>query len=111
MNLILAFVWLAGAAALFIYDYQTGEPHLRIRGTNLSLGWLLLALGLYNLARWVSTRTSQSARRALQDAHAQRHRATQIREHREDPPDPNFNFTDQPPPATPGRHDPPPSNN
>jgi hypothetical protein len=111
INLILALAWLAGAVALFIYEHQTGERHLIISGTDLSIGWLLVALSLYNLARWVSTRSSRAAQRALQEAHAQRYRATHRPERRDEPPDPNFNFTDEPPPGTPGRHDHPPSDN
>jgi hypothetical protein len=108
-NRILAGVWLAGAIGLFVYEHQTGEQFLRIRGTNLSVGWLLLVLCLYNLARWVSIRSSRAAQRTVQQAREQRSRST----HRPRPeaPDPNFNFTDEPPPPAPGIQRGPPSNN
>jgi hypothetical protein len=106
MNLILAIVWLVGAAVLFAYERQTGNPWLRIRGTDLSLGWLLLVLGLYNLARWVSIRSGQAARRAMQQAQDQRQQPARFRQRREQPPDPTFDFTNEPPPTG----DRPPSN-
>ncbi len=113
MNLILALLWLLGGIAVLAYDYFTGGvPFLRIRGTDLSFGWLLLVLGAYNLARWWSLRCSRAAQQAQWMAQAQRHRAAHHRERPEDPPDPNFNFTDQPPPpADRGITDRPPSEN
>src|SRR5262249_5886830 len=56
MHLVMAVVWLAGAVGLFIYEYLKPEFQARIRGTNISIGWLLVLLGLYNLARWYSSR-------------------------------------------------------
>jgi hypothetical protein len=100
INLILAIVWLLGAAVVFAYEMQTGDRGLRIRGTDLSMGWLLLVLALYNLARWLSIRSGQSAQRAFRQDLEQRHRAGQLHQRREEPPDPNFDFTDRPPPKS-----------
>jgi hypothetical protein len=111
MNLILALVWLLGALGVFGYEYYTGGKVAIIRGTDLSIGWLLLALAAYNLARWWSTRSWRADQRALQMSQANRYRAVH-HEHRDQPPDPNFNFTDQPsPPANRNLTDRPPSEN
>ncbi len=110
MNLILALLWLMGAVAVFGYEYHTGSKAAHIRGTDLSIGWLLLVLGAYNLARWWSTRSYRAEQRSLRMAQANRYRAVHP-EHRDQPPDPNFNFTDEPPPANRGITDRPPSEN
>ena len=111
MNLILALLWLTGAFGVFAYEYHTGSLVFRIRGTNLSIGWLLLALGAYNLARWWSTRSYRADQRELHVAQSNRYRAVH-HERREQPPDPNFNFTDEPPPpANRNITDRPPSEN
>src|SRR5262249_45250070 len=92
MNLILAILWLIGAAALFAYESQPGDQRVRIRGTDLSMGWLLLALALYNFARWFSTRSARAAQRTTWEGRVRR-----FRERRDEPPDPNFDFTREPP--------------
>jgi hypothetical protein len=99
MNLILAILWLLGGIAVLAYEHFTGDVRWRIRGTDLSIGWLLLVLAGYNLARWWSLRSYrvEQQARALQRAQAKFLRAAP-RERRDEPPDPNFNFTDEPPP-------------
>jgi hypothetical protein len=97
MNLILAVVWLVGAGLLFVYEYQTGDQRLRIRGTDLSIGWLLLVLGLYNLARWFSSRSGKASERVLEEMRTRHHQGRHSQPRAEEPPDPNFNFTDEPP--------------
>jgi hypothetical protein len=99
LNLILAVVWLVLAAVLLALDYSSGKPVATIRGTNLSLGWLLLVLGLYNLARWWSIRSVERARRAREVPPSYRRHFTP---RRDEPPDPNFDFTEEPPQEGPG---------
>jgi hypothetical protein len=107
MNLLLALVWLLGGIVLLAYQYFTGDKVLYIRGTNLSVGWLLLALALYNLLRWWQVRSYQMQRREEMLFETQRRLRT-MPPPRE--PDPNFNFTDEPPPGpNPNLTDRPPS--
>jgi hypothetical protein len=113
MNFILGLVWLAGAVGLILYEQFTGKPVLRMRGTGLSLSWLLLGLALYNFVRWYSARAFRASQR---DMYYEREaRLRHIRSHDRPEPDPTFDFSDQPPepaappPAPPNQH--PPSNN
>jgi hypothetical protein len=99
MNFILAILWLIGGVALFIYQHLTGDRRLHILNLDLSLGWIMLAFSLYNFARWFSLRSGRASRDAFQQSVAERHRAAYRRQRREEPPDPNFNFTDEPPPS------------
>jgi hypothetical protein len=114
MNLFLALFWLLFAVVLVAYEQLIGETVFRIRfgGANISGAWLMLGLGLYNLARWWSVRAYRAEQRALEIARASREREMRRRFPSElpGPPDPNFNFTDEPPPAR-GVTDQPPSNN
>jgi hypothetical protein len=116
MNLVLALIWLVGAIVAFAYPYFTGQPVplIPLGDTRVSIGWLLLALSLYNWVRWWSIRAYRADQRAQQLAHASRHRLEHWRERREPSGelDPNFDFSDQPP-APPNRNvtDQPPSNN
>jgi hypothetical protein len=97
LSLILALAWLLGAVVLFAYEQFTGDMRFRIRGTDLSAAWLLLVLGLYNLARWWSLRRARADQQALRSEQVHR-RPAPFREPRNEPPDPNFNFTDEPRP-------------
>jgi hypothetical protein len=112
MNLFLALLWFLGGIALLAYDRINGDVRLRISGTDLSFGWLLLVLAAYNLVRWWSLRSyrMEQQARAQQAAQARFSRAAP-RERRDEPPDPNFNFTDEPPPANRNITDRPPSEN
>jgi hypothetical protein len=109
MHIIMAVVWLACAAGVFLYEHYTGDLRTRIRGTNLSIGWLLLVLGLYNLARWYSSRAYRREQEAIRIAEAARMRVLRDRDH--PPPDPTFDFTNKPadPPARSPSDPPPPS--
>ncbi len=115
MNLFLALFWLVCAAVLLAYEQLIGGTPFRIRwrGYSFSYAWLMLALVLYNLRRWQSHRASRAMQRAAEIAHANQ----EWKERRPSaapagPPNPNFNFTDEPPP--PSRRDitdQPPSSN
>jgi hypothetical protein len=99
IHLLLALIWLLGGTALLAYQYFTGDKVLYIRGTNLSLGWLLLVLALYNVLRWWQVRSYLMQRREEMLFETQRRLRTSTPPPRE--PDPNFNFTDEPPPTPP----------
>jgi hypothetical protein len=115
MNLFLAIVWLVLAVVLSTYEAINGPSSLRIRwgGVDLSLAWVMLLLALYNIARWYSLRMVRNEQRALYEA--LRQRLLQQRHASGEPgrePDPNFRFTDEPPPPVPPNlRDQPPSAN
>jgi hypothetical protein len=96
LNLVLALLWLAGAVYVFWSDYVAGGPQWRIRGTNVSFGWLLLVMTAYNLVRWYFIRAARRARAAEEKALWLRRAPPRRRP--DLPPDPNFQFTDEPPP-------------
>jgi hypothetical protein len=113
MNLILAIIWLLLTLGVFGWRFFTGQEAWMIKfpgsETSLSVGWLTLALCLYNLARWYSTRAYRKELREQQLAQARRHY------HSRQPvgePDPTFDFTSAPkPPPSRNITDQPPSNN
>ena len=89
MSLIFALFWFALAAFIFI----TG----RLGGTSGLGGWLAIVFGLFSLARWWSIRSYRRQRQADEEALARRfHRHSEERRGPEQPPDPNFNFTEPP---------------
>jgi hypothetical protein len=56
LNLILAVFWLLFAGVAFALPVL--NPDMRawvIPGTDLSMGWFLLVLGIYNIVRWWTT--------------------------------------------------------
>jgi heme exporter protein D len=115
MNLFLALFWLVCAAVLLAYEHFLGGAgfYLPVGKYRFSAVWLMLGLTLYNLVRWWLQRAHRAEQRAQEIA-----RARQDWERRRRPseplapPDPNFNFTDEPsPPADRGVTDQPPSKN
>lgn len=96
INLFLAFFWMVAGCGIMIWDSQKpGGPTFVIRGTTISIGWLGVIMGLYNVVRWWAVRSNQALRRAREEEEARRHLAAQRRPTVE--PDPNFQFTDRPP--------------
>jgi hypothetical protein len=115
MNLFLALFWLICAVMLLVYEQTVGPTNFRmhIAGFNLSWAWLMLLLVLYNLHRWRRIRSYRAKQRALVFArdyeHSKRPRHSTIPTAT---PDPNFNFTNEPPAASDrGITDQPPSKN
>ena len=110
MNLIAAILWLTFGLGLFIYEYSIGRVPFTISGLNISFGWLGIALGIYNVARWYGrwSRVEDKSKQFLREA-----RARQAQRRERSAPDPTFDFTDHP--APPGGIRPPidqpPSNN
>ncbi len=114
MNLFLALFWLVCAAVLLAYEQFIGRAPFRIRlgGYSFSYAWLMLALVLYNLKRWRSHRTYRAMQRAAEIAHANQEWKKRLHSAAPTgPPDPNFNFTDEPPPSRRDITDRPPSSN
>ncbi len=98
LYLILALVWLTCGVGILAYQATTGDQRLTLHlgGASFSSGWLMLVLSGYNLLRWWTRRPSAPLRSTSPLA-ARRQRA---RRNEEEPrePDPNFIFTDEPPP-------------
>ena len=100
INLALAFIWGLLGVALIAYHATTGDERWRIWFLgNISAGWAMLLICVYNVARWWSMRTLLAAKRAEIIARARRER-----EHHAGPrpeygePNPEFMFGDEPPP-------------
>jgi hypothetical protein len=118
MNLFLALFWLICAVMLLVYVYYIGPMRFRLRGGDHEFSWIWVLLGmlllvLYNLKRWWWMRSYQAKQRAA--AIARTREEWERRRHSTTPaktPDPNFNFTDEPPaPPNGGITDQPPSSN
>jgi hypothetical protein len=97
MYLILAIIWLVVGVGLIIHDSYAGNDGWFIPGLGWSAGWVCLLLSAYNFLRWWSRRQS---RRSREDEYRARLQQRNYRRHpppvRREPPDPNFNFTDEP---------------
>jgi hypothetical protein len=114
MNLFLALFWLVCAVVLLAYELLVGGERFYIQlGNNRFPGvWLMLALTLYNAVRWWFYRSYRARQRAeeIYRSYRARQRAEEIaranerwERHPKDAsppqsPDPNLNFTDEPPP-------------
>jgi len=91
LHLILTFFWfLVGTGLLAWQALHPEDSRLGIWGGSISLGWVALLLGLYNLARWWSSHSA--AVRARQIASQQRPRAAGTYR-TEEPPNPDFDFS------------------
>jgi hypothetical protein len=99
-NLGLAVLW--GLIGVVLLIYHGLNPHddrgrIKLIGGDLSLGWMALAICLYNVARYWSYRAAQAEKRAMAIMQSRvRQSAARPREPYGDP-DPNFMFTDEPP--------------
>jgi hypothetical protein len=94
MHLILAAIWFATAAFIFLHNPGAGGKGI----IPIPLSGVALVFGLYNLVRWWTFRASRT--KAQLDVFAPPRR--RVRRASDDlaEPDPNFVFTD-PPPANP----------
>jgi hypothetical protein len=98
LHLCMALVWLAVGVLLLAWQWAHPDDHrFTVGQTNVSAGWLVLVLTLYNLARWWSTR-SYTTRRRLPGPFRRRLSGRNENPEADSPPDPNFNFTDKPTP-------------
>jgi hypothetical protein len=94
MNLILALLWLLGGIAVLAYDASVPGARPGAWGGRFSIGWLMLLMSLYNVVRWWVLRASRASRRPAPVPPYRRNRPPE----RDEPPDPNFDFTDSGPP-------------
>ncbi len=92
-----ALLWLTLGTVVIVWGWLHPEQQTwHILGTNLSIGWLALLLGLYNAVRWWSRRSYEQNLRTQEAARAERERR-----HRTDPsssrePAPELDFTRPP---------------
>ena len=95
-RIYLAALWLILGVSLLIYDHSDpgGGGSVRIGDTNVSLGWLALALAGYNVARWLGRWKSRQAETQRTDSKCRAELARRDREFRESgrERDPNFMF-------------------
>jgi hypothetical protein len=105
INLFLAAVWLGVGVFLIVWQQLHPENRaLTIWGSNVSLGWFGLVLALYNIVRWRARKSTQKGQSSMEDALQRRRLPRRPGESgREVSPDPNFDFSDKPPPAQPQR--------
>ncbi len=89
--LVMAILWLGLAVTAFLMPHiKPDGPTWTIPNTNISVGWLALAFLVYNLTKWWSSKKQKPPDRRLLRPSA-RHNPN------EEPPDPRFQFTEQPP--------------
>jgi hypothetical protein len=106
MQLFFGLLWLIGAIGFFAYEAITGEPRYRIRGLNISSGWFLLLLAVWNFARWYSSITTKNSKSL--DIVRQARLREQRRYSMPEQPDPTFDFSDKPADEAPASHASPP---
>ena len=89
LHLILTFFWFLVGSLLFAWQAIYPEDNrFTIWGSQISMGWVALLLGLYNLARWWSSHSA--AVRAEEAAARQRPPVTY---RTDEPPNPDFDFS------------------
>jgi hypothetical protein len=97
LNLILAMCWLVFALGLFLLSWLRPEAaFLRLGNTGFPLAWVAVLFFLYNIVRWWGARMAAQRQELLRRSRS-RHRDDE-REPRPATYDPNFDFSDRPPP-------------
>ena len=109
MHLLLAIVCLGGAAAIFYQQATSDASRWYILGSKISMGWFLLLLAVYNLARWYSARAGREEQRAARLVEEARQRQARQREHHPREYNPAFDFSNNPPPPPDPNPPPPPA--
>ena|SRR6516225_8409895 len=75
LNLFMAIFWLILGLGLVIYHaLNPQQGNFRIIGTDLSAGWLIVVLAIWNVLRWWSARAADKDRQFEEDAAFQRQR-------------------------------------
>lgn len=106
MNLILALVWLVVGVGILAWQYLAPDDPRALRLIihigdipPFSAGWVALLLAAYNVVRWWLRRMYLEQVRTLRAAEEEWRQKWRPRERTERPetPDPNFDFSNQPP--------------
>ena len=99
MKFIMGMVWLILGGVILVTEQINGPMHWRLPG-DFSVGWIAVALGLFNLFRaatiWQAREEYRRKKEEEEAAYRQSRRHQSERP--EQPPDPNFQF-DTPPQA------------
>jgi hypothetical protein len=97
VNLVMAIFWLLLALVTLLLSWvEPGLPLLWFAGSDLHVGAIALVFCVYNLARWLSTRTAAQRKRPREEP-AHRHRPRRLAE--DAAPNPAFDFGERPPTA------------
>ena len=72
VKLFMALAWLILAGCIFYWEWAYPDQRLTIARTRISIAWVAIALGLYNLLRWWMAWSFQKRQRAIAEAEAQR---------------------------------------
>jgi hypothetical protein len=85
--LFLTALWLGIGVVLIVWHWLNPEVRgLRIWGSDVSLGWLAVALAFYNLGRWYGRRANERRIRGTYDAKLEREAKGRTRvDHSSDP--------------------------
>src|SRR5438552_1583994 len=90
MYFVLAIAWLVVGVGFILYDIFVGEAAWT------RAGWVMLLLSAYNFMRWWSRRQNRANHDAEYRAYLERRRYRgAIPPVRREPPDPNFDFSDE----------------
>lgn len=95
MNLGLAVLWVVVGVGLLVWHALDPEA-TRGKIGGVSLGWVALVLGIYNVARWWSERTYRATRAAERAREDQQRRSPRRAEPEPDSP---FRFDENSPPS------------
>jgi hypothetical protein len=90
LHLLMAACWLILGAFLLVWQWSNPNASSYIGGTGIPLGWFGIAMAGYNLLRWWLGRRFKGSRRYAPKANT----GEQIKT--SPPPDPDFNFTNDP---------------
>jgi hypothetical protein len=91
LHLILTFFWfLLGSGLLAWQALHPNDTRFSIWGSSVSVGWVALLLGLYNLARWWSRRSGAALEQAELTLRRHRKPATY---RTDEPPNPELDFS------------------
>ncbi len=116
VNLMLAVFWLVLAGGCFLYEPIMGKNLPTIGAFNWNPGWLALIIAAYNFYRIMMIRSRERRRQEDNEEREtdplRRHWERRREMHRrEEPPNPDFQFKDEPAPPPPAPREPtPPSN-
>ena len=98
-HLCMAGMWLVLAAVIMSWEWAHPQHRVAgtILGTNFSVAWIAAILGAYNLARWWSGRRRAHGGLSPEEQWLRWRRSRLQGDSRhQEPPDPNFDFTDGP---------------
>jgi hypothetical protein len=98
VKLFMACIWFLVAGGFFYFDWlHQDRPGLTVWDTGVSIGWVAVFLGLYNLVWWWVSQSREKRRLALREAEARWKSELRNRSRPPQELNPDFDFTDEPP--------------